>query len=74
MGQLTVLEYDAVERAIIDGSRLSVRRRGGEFLVIPESLVVRDRRESLIARHPTTGARLVIHLDEVEGIEVVPRR
>ena len=40
VGHLKVTEYDAIERAIIDGSRIVVRRRGSEFLVIPERLVI----------------------------------
>ncbi len=71
MGHLRVTEYDAIERAIVDGSRLAVRRRGSEFVVVPEQLLIKDGRESIVARHPTTGARMVIHLDEMDGVEAV---
>jgi hypothetical protein len=74
MGQLTVRQYDALERAIIDAARLAIQRRGTEVLVIPEQLVIGSGRESIVARHPTTGARLVIPLDEVDALEVVPRK
>jgi hypothetical protein len=74
MGQLTVREYDALERAIADGSRVALQRRGSEFLIVPLELVVRGGRESIVAAHPTTGARMVIHLDEVDRIEVMPSR
>lgn len=73
MGQLTVREYDALERAIVDGARTIVQRRGSEFLVIPVELVVKDGRESIVAAHPTTGVRMVIPLDEVDHLEVLPR-
>ncbi len=71
MGQLTVKEYDVLERAIVDASRVSIFRRGTEYLVIPERLVTHNGAEAVQARHPTTGARLVLRLDEAERIEVV---
>ncbi len=71
MGQLTVKEYDVLERAIVDASRVSIFRRGTEYLVIPERLVTHNGAEAIQARHPTTGARLVLRLDEAERIEVV---
>ncbi len=74
MGQLTVRQYDAIERAIVDAARVAVQRRGTEFLVIPESLVMQGGRESIVARHPTTGARLVIPVDEIDALEVLPLR
>lgn len=71
MGQLTVKEYDALERAIVDATRISVFRRGTEYLVIPERLITQNGAEAIQARHPTTGARLVLRLDETDSIEVV---
>ena len=71
MGQLTVGQYDALERAIVDASRIAVFRRGTEFLVIPEQLVVRNGAEVIVARHPTTGARLELRLVDCDSIEVV---
>jgi hypothetical protein len=71
VGQLTVAEYDVLERAIVDASRIAVFRRGTEFLVIPERLVTQDGAESIIARHPTTGARLVLRLVDCDHIELV---
>ncbi len=69
--QLTVKQYDALEHAISRGHRISVFRRGTEFLVIPERLVLRDRRECIEARHPTTGDHLTLWLDETDSVEVV---
>lgn len=71
MGELTVREYDALERAIIDAARIAVWRRGTEYLVIPEQLTRQGGREAIVARHPTTGSRLVLFLDETDRIEVV---
>jgi hypothetical protein len=69
--QLTAAQYDGLERAIADGRRLSVWRRGSEFLVIVDRLRVTGGREALEAHHPTTGDRLVLYIDELEGIEVI---
>lgn len=71
MGQLTVKQYDALERAIVDASRVAILRRGTEYLVIPERLLVQGGAEVIVARHPTTGARLTLRLDEVDRMEVV---
>jgi hypothetical protein len=69
--QLTTAQYDALERAIVDGRRLSVWRRGSEFVIIVDRLRTTGGREALEAHHPTTGDRLTLYVDELEGIEVV---
>lgn len=69
--QLSVRQYDALEQAITDGRRISVFRRGTEFLVIPERLVLRNRRECIEARHPTTGDHLTLWIDEADAVEIV---
>lgn len=71
MGQLSVKQYDAIERAIVDQRRVMVYRRGTEYLVIPERITLIKGREAIIARHPSTGSALTLYLDEVETIEVV---
>ena len=69
--QLSAAQYDALERAIADRRRLSVWRRGSEFLIVVDRLRVTGGREALEAHHPTTGDRLTLYIDELEGIEVV---
>ncbi|MEX2182448.1 MAG: hypothetical protein WD771_10430 [Gemmatimonadaceae bacterium] len=64
-------EYDALERAITDGARILVQRRGTDFLVIPQKLAVIKGREAIHARHPSTGAALVLYLDEADRVTVV---
>lgn len=71
MAQLTVAQYDALEAAIRDGRRILIRRRRQDVVVVPERLILRDRREAIEARHPTTGDRLVLYIDEAESFEVV---
>ena len=69
--QLTTTQYDLLERAIADGRRLAVWRRGTEFVIVVDRLRVAGGREALEAHHPTTGDRLTLYIDELEGIEVV---
>ena len=71
MAQLTHQQYEALERAVTNGTRISVRRRGTEYVVVPRELKLRGGRESIEAVHPTTGEYLVLFIDEVDGIEVV---
>jgi len=72
MSRLTHAEYERLERAVIDGTRIVVQRAGGrEHVLVPLKLSVRDGREAIEARNPTTGHDLTIFLDEVERIEVV---
>ncbi|MDB4885449.1 MAG: hypothetical protein JWN79_887 [Gemmatimonadetes bacterium] len=69
--QLNAAQYDALERAIADGRRLSVWRRGNEYIIIVDRLRVTGGREALECHHPTTGDKLVMYIDELEGIEVI---
>ena len=71
MAQLTHEQYDALERAITDGSRIAVYRRGTEYVVVPQRLRVAGGREAVEATHPTTGDAITLYIDEVDSIEVV---
>ena len=71
MAQLTVKQYDSLENAIDRGTRLSVWRRGTEYLIVPLRLRLVNRRECIDARHPSTGAKLVLWVDELDAIEDV---
>jgi hypothetical protein len=72
MAQLNHEQYDILERAVANGSRIRVRRNGRrEYVVIPLSIKVRDGRETVEARNPTTGHALTIFLDDVDGLEAV---
>jgi hypothetical protein len=72
MAQLTHMQYEQLERAVADGRRIAVQRRGTEYVVVPERLATRNGREVIEASHPTTGDSLTLYLDEVDAIEVVP--
>lgn len=69
--QLSTRQYNLLERAIADGRRIAVYRRGSEFVVRPESLGLRAGREAIETVQPATGDRMTIYLDDLEGFEVV---
>lgn len=71
MAQLTHQQYDVLERAITTGERIAVYRRGTEYVVIPMRLRMIRGREAVDATHPTTGDRITLYLDEIDGFEVV---
>ncbi|MFI5250646.1 MAG: hypothetical protein ACHQTF_11785 [Gemmatimonadales bacterium] len=72
--RLTHAQYEALERAITDGRRIVVTRRGTEFVVVPLRLRTVTGREVLDARHPTTGDSLTLVLDELDQLEPIPGR
>jgi hypothetical protein len=69
--QFTTRQYNLLERAIADGRRIVVYRRGSEFVVRPESLGLRAGREAIETVQPATGDRMTIYLDDLEGFEIV---
>jgi hypothetical protein len=71
MAQLNSAQYDILERAVRDGSRISVMRRGTEYVIVPTSIRMRSGRESIEARNPTTGDDLVIFVDDVDSLAMV---
>lgn len=71
MAHLTHQQYDQLERAILDGTRISVYRRGTEYILIPLRISLRGGTESIEARNPTTGDSITLVLDEIDSIEFV---
>jgi hypothetical protein len=72
MTRLTHTQYEALERAIVDGTRVAIRRPGRrEHVIIPLRLTLRDGREIIEARNSTTGHAMEIDLEDVEQLEVV---
>lgn len=72
MAQLTHDQYDRLERAVTQGHRIVVHRRGTEYVVVPLALKVRGGREVIEARNPTTGDAMSLVVDELDAIEMVP--
>ena len=68
---LSVVEYDRLERAITDRTRVALHRRGREYLVVPERLRLEEGREVITTRHPSTGHRMELFVDELDAVEIV---
>ena len=73
MKQLNHRQYDALESAISRESRVSIYRRGTEYIGIPKRLRSHGQREAVDLLHPTTGEEITLFLDEIEHLEVVSR-
>jgi len=71
--QLTHRQYDALESAIAHGRRVSIYRRGTEFVGVPKKLWSEGQREAVDVLHPTTGEEVTLYLDEIERLEIVER-
>ena len=72
MAHLTPREYDLLERAITKGRRIALVRGGREVVVIPLRLFMRDGREVIESRHPTTGDLMTSVIENLDGVEVLP--
>jgi hypothetical protein len=71
MAQLTTKQYDALERAVREGSRVSLIRRGTEYVIVPLSIKIRSGKEAVETRNPTTGDGMVIFVDDIESFVVL---
>lgn len=69
--QLTHRQYDSLESAITHGRRISIYRRGTEFVGVPKRLHSEGQREAVDVLHPTTGEEVTLYLDEIDRLEVV---
>lgn len=67
----TPAAYDRLERALAEGSRIRVMRRGTEYVLVPERLRSDYGGEYLTARHNATGQRLEFALAEIESFAVL---
>lgn len=72
MAHLTPSEYDRLERAIVEGKRVALVRQGREVVVIPLRLFMREGREVIEAKHPTTGDLMSRVIEDLDAVEVLP--
>ena len=72
MAHLSPGEYDRLERAVMNGHRVALVRQGREMVVIPLRLFVRQGREVIEARHPTTGDLITSVIEDLDAVEVLP--
>jgi hypothetical protein len=69
---LTPDALDALERAVREGRRVALRRRGTEYVVVAVGLDTTGRDEVLAGRLPMTGETLAFRLRELERFAVLP--
>ena len=72
MAHLSPRDYDLLERAVMDGKRIALVRQGRDVVVIPLRLFMRDGREVIEARHPTTGDLITRIIEDLDAVEFVP--
>jgi hypothetical protein len=64
-------QYEALERAVADGRKIAIMRRGTEYVVVPQRITLRGGREIIETRNPSTGDKAVFFLDDLDGFDVV---
>jgi hypothetical protein len=62
---------DRLEAAARRGLRVTISRRGSEYVVIARRLAVVNRKESFVGFLPMTGEELVFALDDIDAFEVI---
>jgi transcriptional antiterminator Rof (Rho-off) len=67
----TTDRMDQLERAVRDGLRVALTRRGTEYIVTALRVTTEGRREALVARLPMTGEELVFRLDDIDSFQVL---
>lgn len=72
MAHLSPGEYDRLERAVMNGHRIALVRQGREMVVVPLRLFMRQGREVIEARHPTTGDLITSVIEDLDALEVLP--
>ena len=72
MAHLSPRDYDLLERAVMDGKRIALVRQGRDVVVVPLRLFMRDGREVIEARHPTTGDLITRVIEDLDAVEFVP--
>jgi hypothetical protein len=72
VAHLTPSEYDRLERAVMDGRRIAIVRQGRETVITPLRLFMRDGRETIEARHPTTGDLFTVIIELLDSLDVIP--
>lgn len=68
---MTAAQYDALERAIVNRSRVAIRMHGAELVVIPEAIRMKSGRELLVTQNPSSGLPMLLQIDDIERLEVV---
>jgi hypothetical protein len=67
----TTDRMDQLENAARRGLRVSLTRRGTEYIVVALRVATIDRHEALIGRLPMTGEELIFLLDDISSFQVI---
>ena len=64
-------DLDRLERAIDEGARVQLSRRGTEYVIQPRELRIEGTSEVILAVHPNTGLEMKFSLDEIDDFTVI---
>ncbi len=64
-------DLDRLERAIDEGARIQLSRRGTEYVIQARELRSEGTSEVIVAVHPTTGEEMRFALDEIDDFAVI---
>jgi hypothetical protein len=62
---------DQLERAVRQGLRVAVSRRGTEFIVMAVRLTAAGQRDAFIGRLPMTGEEMAFALHEIDDFQIL---
>lgn len=64
-------QMDRLERAVREGLRVALTRRGTEYIVTARRVASVGSKEALIGHLPMTGEELAFVLDEIDSFQVI---
>jgi hypothetical protein len=67
----TPTRYDQLERAVRDGLRISLMRRGSEHVVIARRLTTVRSKDAVVGFLPMSGQELTFVLDELDDFQLL---
>ncbi|MFI5234120.1 MAG: hypothetical protein ACHQXA_00275 [Gemmatimonadales bacterium] len=67
----TAERMNQLERAVRDGLRVSLSRRGSDFIVTASRITTVRQRDALVGRSSVTGEDQTFVLDELDGFFIL---
>jgi hypothetical protein len=67
----TTARMDQLERAVRDGLRVSLMRRGSEHIIVAKRLTTVRSRDAVVGLVPMSGHELTFVLDELDDFQVL---
>lgn len=62
---------DQLERAVRDGLRVSLMRRGSEHIVVARRLTTVGSRDAVVGLVPMSGHELIFVLDDIDEFQLL---